>query len=299
MKNNLLLTVELVKVISLLKENDINAITYKGPLLAQYIYGNIGFRQFDDIDILIDRTEALKAKKIVTIDKYELYNPANLSDNDFLKYESEFKLINKITGVIIEINWNFKGNYFNLPENIDLLFENLKEYDINCFKMYSLSPLNLLLILSIHISKHNWMRISWLSDIYHLIQMEDIDWNKALILAKKLRIKRILLINLSLLNDLYDMEIPNIVKIHLSLDPFVWYCSNIIKHIIFNEDKIKLTDRFFLYFFIREKNIDGFKDCLNILTKVTYPDIEFIKLPKSLFPLYGIIHLFLLLRNNI
>ena len=44
-RKNLMMTGELVKVMKLLEEKGVNAVTYKGPVLAQMAYGNVGDRK--------------------------------------------------------------------------------------------------------------------------------------------------------------------------------------------------------------------------------------------------------------
>ena len=61
----------------LLESNGINAIPYKGPVLANLAYGNLSFREFGDIDILINKSDALKAKEIMISNGYELISSDN------------------------------------------------------------------------------------------------------------------------------------------------------------------------------------------------------------------------------
>ncbi len=96
-KKNMLLTGELVKVMKLLDENGINAVTYKGPVLAHSIYGNIAYRQFGDIDILTDKKGALKSKDIIFSEGYELCRPFKVDDSTYMKLESEYILLIKKT----------------------------------------------------------------------------------------------------------------------------------------------------------------------------------------------------------
>ncbi len=74
----------------LLKENGINAVTYKGPVLASQAYGNIGLREFGDIDIFINKKDALKVKKIMIYKGYELYPPLDFEEDELL-----FKIHNR------------------------------------------------------------------------------------------------------------------------------------------------------------------------------------------------------------
>jgi hypothetical protein len=50
---DLFLGKELIKVLHLLESHEIRAIAYKGPTLAVSVYGNLAFREFGDLDILV------------------------------------------------------------------------------------------------------------------------------------------------------------------------------------------------------------------------------------------------------
>ena len=51
--SNLYLTQEMLKLLSAFRKKGIPAIPYKGPVLAQAVYGNVGLRQFGDLDITV------------------------------------------------------------------------------------------------------------------------------------------------------------------------------------------------------------------------------------------------------
>src|SRR5262245_34078973 len=48
---NTLLTAELCRLINLFRDEGIEAIPYKGPVLALFAYGNIALRRFVDLDV--------------------------------------------------------------------------------------------------------------------------------------------------------------------------------------------------------------------------------------------------------
>jgi len=58
---NISLSSFLLKVLNILKEDDIVAVPFKGPLLAQYVYGDIGLRPFSDLDVLVNQNDAVCA----------------------------------------------------------------------------------------------------------------------------------------------------------------------------------------------------------------------------------------------
>jgi hypothetical protein len=52
-QRSLRLTRELARIMACLENHSVDAIPYKGPALAQAIYGDVAMRQFSDLDILI------------------------------------------------------------------------------------------------------------------------------------------------------------------------------------------------------------------------------------------------------
>ncbi|MDI6644157.1 MAG: nucleotidyltransferase family protein [Methanobacteriaceae archaeon] len=296
-RKNLLLTGELIKLIKLFRDNKITAVTYKGPLLASTVYGNIAYRNFGDIDILTDKKSALKAKKIMVENGYELYNPAKLSDNNYMKLESEYVFFKN--GINVEINWSYQGNFFYLHNNSDLLLDEFIIENIDGFKFNSLTTVNQLLMLCIHISKHNWSRLSWLCDISELIQKEEINWDDTFKKAEKLRIKKILLINLYLSYQLLGLNLPNKIKNLINSNTSVKDISIQIKNKIFLEENISwnLLEKLVLDVKKRDNLLYGLMDSFNGLTRPTTKDVLDIKLPEKLFFFYNYLRPFLLVKR--
>jgi hypothetical protein len=48
-KQNMLMTSELIKVLKILEENNIEAISFKGPVLSQLAYGDVVSRLFNTL----------------------------------------------------------------------------------------------------------------------------------------------------------------------------------------------------------------------------------------------------------
>jgi len=53
--SNVFLTNKLFEILNLFKENDILALPFKGPVLAESVYGDISLRKFVDLDILVHK----------------------------------------------------------------------------------------------------------------------------------------------------------------------------------------------------------------------------------------------------
>lgn len=294
---NLLLTLELVKIMKLLEKNHIKAVTYKGPVLTHSVYGNIAYRQFGDIDILTDKEGALKAKDIMIAEGYKLYPLIKVDDPTYMELESEFIFINKENGVKVEINWNFEGKFFNFADKPKFLFEDLKEFDINGHKINSFSSPNQLLMLSIHAAKHNWTLLYWICDISHFTQFEDIDWIQIMEKAEKLGVIRILMINLFLARDLFGLKLPKEI-LNYTDSSLLSILIQIKKRILHDrKNSLNIAEKFFLDLTKREKMSYGVRDCLKGLTHPSYNDFKDLPLPKRLFFIYSFIRPILLFKR--
>lgn len=58
-------TGELISLMNLMKQNGIRAISLKGPILGNEIYGDVSLRTSKDLDILIDCKDIEKVEKIL------------------------------------------------------------------------------------------------------------------------------------------------------------------------------------------------------------------------------------------
>ena len=295
-RKNLMMTGELVKIIEILESDDIKAIAYKGLVLAASGYGNIGLREFGDIDLFIDKSNALKVRNTMLSNEYELLPPIKIEDSFYMKFNAEYRFINKKKSNIIEIKWKFEDDFFSFPVNPQILLEELIKLDINLFQVHTFSPSNNLLIICIHCANHSWSRLSWICDISEFIQSENIDWDDVLEKSDKLGVKRILLINLILARDFFDLNLPDDILSHLNSDSSAKQISFQIKKRIFKK-QFNIAERLILDLKKRENLKDGVKDCINGLITPSYADFLDIPLHEKLFPLYHIIRPVLLLKR--
>ena len=74
---NALLTRELLRLSKLLEEAGIASIAFKGPVLASAVYGDIGLRGFDDLDIMVPREHMAQAKRLLYNEGYRLLFPVH------------------------------------------------------------------------------------------------------------------------------------------------------------------------------------------------------------------------------
>ena len=70
-QKNLSNTKELLRLINLFEENAITVIPYKGAYFASQYYGDLGLREFSDIDLFVEEADIHKIKEIMKGDGYK------------------------------------------------------------------------------------------------------------------------------------------------------------------------------------------------------------------------------------
>ena len=299
-KRNLMLTGELFKIYEILKSNDITAIPYKGPLLAFLAYNNLALREFHDLDIFVNKSDVLMVKDLLISNGYRLYHDLDFINSHFyLRTQREYSFINDETGTVIEIHWNFHGAFLSLPEEFKCLYDDLDIFKLNSFSTSSLKTENLILVLCLHCANHDWDSLSWICDIYELISANDVDWQYLMKTADKLGVKRIFLLNISLIMDLWGLKVPEYLLNHISSDKSVNNLGNFIEKKIFFEDGFSFTfpKKAIFDFKKRESRIYGIKDVIRTSLIPTYIDFLDIQLPAFLYPIYYIVRPILLFKR--
>src|SRR6185369_4496453 len=64
-RSSLLLTGELLQLVDLLEAHGIAAVPFKGPTLALWAYGDVGRREFGDLDILVHKQDVPAVRKLL------------------------------------------------------------------------------------------------------------------------------------------------------------------------------------------------------------------------------------------
>lgn len=284
---NIHLTKELLEIVQLLKDNYINYICFKGATLASSIYDDITFRQFNDIDILVAKKDLLKAKKILLsmggdLDLRLLGNQKkegiiDVDDRLFIKFAKH------ITHTIywknqkreIDLHWQMFGYDFPLSLPIEYLNESLEYTIIFNQKISTLSPENNLLLLCGHGTKDCWQKLSRICDIAQLINFyPQLDWKLIIKEAKNRGALRLVLVALSLANDLYEISLPDFISLEIINDKKIKHLTHNIENSLFSESnkpKRRISQFLFIMQFV-ERLIDQIKSILYLLFVPTLCD---------------------------
>ncbi|MGJ5673897.1 MAG: nucleotidyltransferase domain-containing protein [Nostochopsis sp.] len=228
-QRSFMLTGELVQLLRLLQENGILAVPYKGPVLANFLYGNIGLRQFCDLDILVQPQDVLKFKTLLISRGYRpKLQLTEAEEITYLKDKSKhtYNFINDSKGIMVEVHWRITPRYTSAIA-VKYIWENLHSSTLGGMEIYSFSAEDWLLLLTNHASRHRWKKLSWLADMAELIrQNPEINWQKLIQQASDFDCRRVLFLGLFLTYNIIGINLPNEVLQAIEADSGVVYLSS-------------------------------------------------------------------------
>lgn len=239
-QRSLILTGELVQLLRLLQENGIAAIPYKGPVLANLLYGNIGLRQFCDLDILVQQQDVLKFKTLLMSRGYRpKVQLTEVEEINYLKDKSKhtYNFINDSKDIMVEIHWRITPRYTSAIE-VNYIWENLHSSSLGGMKIYTFSAEDWLLLLTNHASRHRWEKLSWLADIAELLrQNTEINWERVIQKASDFDCRRMLFLGLCMTRKLIGLNLPIEVINKITNDQKVAKLASEISLDILNQTK--------------------------------------------------------------
>jgi len=300
-KRNMLLISDLLKITKLLTQHHIEVVHFKGPSLASICYGDITLRQFGDIDILIQPKD--KERAFALLQKHHYIPEIEITPtNSRLLFSSLNVLgVSSASSLFIEVHWELFPKNYAIVFPQEMLWEEERHLELYRTSLRTLPLESYLLYLTIHGSKHLYERLLWLYDIERFITTykEDICWEKLLKEAKKMGVYHLLLMTLSLVEELLLCQLPEEILTKIYNTPKIKSIQEkIVQHYQDkNFSQKKNLYLFSLFFTARERKRDKLKFLFLAPFALKSDDIKTLLLPKPLFFLYPLLRPLRLLRK--
>lgn len=299
----LFLTGELLRLLNAFKLQGIPAIPYKGPALAASVYGNLALRDFNDLDILVHRSDVPRAKEVLASLGYQArYRLAGTQEAAFLRSQREHSFRRDDGKSIVELHWGVVEKHF-FPLDTERLWDRLDRIPLGGNTVLNLLPEDMLLILCAHGARHVWERLQWICDVSELIRVyqEEIRWERIVTQASALGSERMLLLGLFLASDLLGATLPERVSQRVRADLTVKAlaertCEQMFQQTdrsaeLFLEGDEGAPAFHILHLKVRERLWDKICYCARKATTLRGEDLELLQLPKILFPLYYVLRM--------
>ena len=256
---NTILAAELCNLINLFSQSQIETISYKGPTLALFAYDNLALRRFVDLDLIVKKSDVLKAREILLAEGYTPSKSLSLDQQELLlrtQHNMQFTRDNR--RLIVELHWEVAPHLFASSVIPDKFWRDLITIDINGTPVKALSAEDLLFSLCVHGSRHLWERLSWICDVAELIARHTFDWNNLLKRAETADNERMFLLGLFLAEKLLDAPLPEEVKARCRNDERLdSLASDVIEHLFNGTTHVPATSREIFNYNIRVRKTLG------------------------------------------
>ena len=294
-RQTLWLTRELLRILEHLQSRGLAVLPYKGPVLAEVLYGNVTARQFSDLDLLVHTADVAAIKAALL----ELgYVPGTAltarQERAHLGSGYEYTFDSPHGGNLLEIQWQMLPRFYAVGLDVDSLFRRAILVSVAGKSMPALSPEDLILVLCVHAAKHMWVQLSWLCDIACAAQSQPIDWPTVVQRAEHLGIERIVNVTFLLAHQLLGAALPLTIATRLQHDPVIGPRANEIAQIIRSEKEISTESisYFKMMMRLRERWQDRALFLWRLAVTPSIGEWSAVRLPTPLFPLYRVVRLF-------
>ncbi len=257
--NSRFLAKELLKLLHLFETHSLPAIPYKGPTLAESIYGDLAWRESLDLDILIRPPDAPKIIELLIAAGYQPQSksPTSPETIDLQTYHA-WSFGRNDSQVLVDLHWSLTPRAFAFRFDFEQWWKRLQPISVMETTVRSLAPEDLLLLLCVHGAKHfnPWYRLAWVCDVAELIRVhQELDWAGVMVQARRLGSERILLLGLFLAHNLLAAPLPEEIWVEVRATPVIERLAGQVYKQLFTEaaGSLKAIDRHLFPLRVRER----------------------------------------------
>ncbi len=310
LRRSLWFSAELARILQHFERRQLRAVPYKGPVLAQSAYGDLGLRSFSDLDLLISPTDFEKAKQALAEIGYRPSTELTPAIERFWLSTGYERSFDGTAGKhMVELQWALLPRFYAVDLRVEDLLACASCTVVGGCEVPCLAPEDSLLVLCLHAAKHLWTRLIWLSDIAETLRPQSqsqyrnltIDFVQVISQARALGIARILGVSFWLVKNMLHAELPKPAEEMITTDPQVpvlggEFAVRLARGAVYDFES---TEYFRLILKLRERRGDRIRYLWRLLWTPGVGDIAALRLPEALFPLYRIVRIGRLLRKLI
>lgn len=290
-RRNVELAAALARVVSALERHGVPCVPYKGPLLAQSLYGAMALRAFDDIDLLMRRRDLAQAKTILAAEGYAPYyalapavEAAMVASH--LQYHCIF--VHRESGHLLEAHWK-TDPAFPVERDDEAWWQGLGHAALAGERVRVFSNEEQLLMSCIHAMRHQGYRLCWIVDVAEALRQDrPLDWKWISARARELGAWRRLAVTLMLAREVLAAPLPEDVLAQVTADHAAAKVAARIAARLFVADTGDLTvvERLRLDLALFDRGADRAAHLLSVALEPSFHEWTAWPLPRVLYPLY-------------
>ena len=199
--HNLSLTSKLLKLLNLFQEHGINAIPFKGPVLAVSAYANLLLRQYGDIDLLVKESDFQKAIALLVSQGYV----------QTIQTPWEVHLTSK-NSIDLDLHRQIVPRHLSCSLSPTYVWTHLESFSLFGTIVPKLSPEASLLIICLNGNKECWRKLNRICDVAELIRSHpNLDWQQVWDEFESMGFQQIIFLGLLLAHKLLGVKLPDYI----------------------------------------------------------------------------------------
>lgn len=288
-RNAVYLTGVLVKVLALLESQGISAIPYKGPVLAQELYGNLALRPFGDLDLLMRHRDVPRAAELLVAHGFVPESgSAALADRSAMQTAGQFAFLGDDGAALVELHSEVTLRHFPRRPDPGRVFHQPRMILLAERPIPTLNPAELLLFLAVHGTKDFWERLKWICDVAEFLRVHtDLNWRDVLDQAEALGCERMLRLALILARELLGAALPEEVQRACDNDDRTRLLAVRLSRGLFDEAQaMSAVERFLFRVRTHPQRWGGVRYAVRLAVTPAEEDRALADLPPALAPAY-------------
>jgi hypothetical protein len=224
---------ELARIIKLLRNENIGAMPFKGPVLAAHAYENLSVREFSDLDLLVRPEDLLRTKLLLV---HHGFSSPSSESSEHIDLQVGCEFISADKEIRVEMHSLLGDAMFGEKTDLDAVWKRAVWVDVGDFPVRTLARQDLLPHLCAHGAMHHWAKLLRIVDVAETIRVEkDIDWTGLLAESRANGARRVLALGLYLAYGLLDAPVPRSVVNEVTT-PEIQELAQAVGSWLFNEE---------------------------------------------------------------
>lgn len=201
---------EVLRVTRSFRERRLRIAPYKGPVLAEDLWGSFALRDCADLDFLVPFEEADRAASLLQELGYSELSPIPSHLRPALhRNASEEQLVNHEKNILLELQWSPAPRVLGIDFDASTMWNRVREIDFAGNRVLAHAPEDLFVLLAIHGWKHNWSRLLWVGDVAQLMQSNVLKWNEIFRFAERNHVLGIIRLAIGTAHACFNIELPD------------------------------------------------------------------------------------------